>query len=218
MAQERASFATHKTHVPFWKKPGTVVVIVALTLLLAAVAFAYKAPDETLVARIRSRDATSVWAAKILANRGVKLEATRDALLAVLVVRDGNPAAPVELRAAAAEALGSMNDPLAASNLAEATRDAESLVRGAAVRGLGRMRVEAVVLIASLADPEVQVRVAAAEALGAFGDERAIDPLIEHLGDNTAEVREACHKALQRLTKQTFGPEKASWSKWRESR
>ncbi len=52
-------------------------------------------------------------------------------------------------------------------------------------------------LIEALQDEAIEVRAAAAKALGKLGDRRAIDPLQELLRDNQSSVRDAASEALQ---------------------
>jgi len=52
-----------------------------------------------------------------------------------------------------------------------------------------------------LRDPEPQRRIDAAKALGALGDARALEPLIDALNDSDERVREAAGKSLEKVGK-----------------
>jgi HEAT repeat protein len=129
-----------------------------------------------------------------------------DALLALL----GDPLAAV--RTAAAEGLAAANDPRATPALAAALGDPDTAVRLAVLQALGRTvggqagprpGVGEVMgpLVLALRDTMAAVRVAAAQVLGASGQEGAVGPLLETLareqrGDSDPHVLAACCRAL----------------------
>ena len=85
---------------------------------------------------------------------------------------------------AAAEALGSLDNPVVSSSLVEAAgQEGRTAVRVAAIGSLGRMGNKGVVppLLELLTAEDAEVRGAAALALGRLGDERARQPLLDLL-------------------------------------
>jgi len=58
------------------------------------------------------------------------------------------------------------------------------------------------------------LRLGAVKTLGARGDRRAVEPLIEILGDDNEQVREAAAEALKSITGQDFGGDAAKWKDW----
>lgn len=107
-----------------------------------------------------------------------------------------NPTAGV--RQAAAEALGSFDDPRGVESLIFALRDSDSGVRHEAVVALGKFGALRVVdpLIVMLNDPDAGVRKAAADALGEIGDDAAVAALTSTLTDPDADVRNSAAEAL----------------------
>ena len=112
---------------------------------------------------------------------------------------ESDSAAPV--RAAAAQALGSLGDPAALSELAEAAAgDDDPAVRAAAVEALAELDDPAALahLAEAIAgDPDPAVRAAAAEALGELDDPAALAQIAEAMAsDSSASVRAAAAGAL----------------------
>jgi hypothetical protein len=70
--------------------------------------------------------------------------------------------------------------------------------------------------IANLKSPVVGMRRRAATMLGLSHQPRVVEPLIEALEDDDAQVREAAAGSLRRLTGQEFGADQAKWSQWWE--
>ena len=117
-----------------------------------------------------------------------------------VALKDGAPG----VRAAAATSLGAAPDNRAVAPLLGALRDRPSVAARAAA-ALGRIArgpaagTATKPLIAALSYTSDQVRHAAAGALGAIGDRRAVPSLIRRLGDSHSAVRCAAAYALGRL-------------------
>jgi HEAT repeat protein len=105
-----------------------------------------------------------------------------------------------DVRAAAAAALGEIDDDRAVEPLIAAVKDPGANVRAAAARALGQLGdVRAVDrLIMALRDHESVVRGAAAVALGEIGDLKAVEPLINVL-HGREDVRAAAASALGQI-------------------
>ena len=102
------------------------------------------------------------------------------------------------VRQAAAGALGQIGDSRAVAPLIVALKDPRSY--WAAANALGRIGTPAIEpLSIALKDQDVNVRQAAAAALGQMGDARVIGPLISALGDQNPGGREAAAKALGQM-------------------
>ena len=140
-------------------------------------------------------------------------------LLGVLKDRNGN------IRSAAAEALGEINNPQAVEPLMAALKDSDWLVRDAAASALGRIKDARAVgpLVAALKDSDGNVRRAAASALEELKyqpstEQRAtllvakrdwaeatklgatvVEPLLGALKDSDSDVRRAGTEALVKL-------------------
>ncbi|MBW7863189.1 MAG: HEAT repeat domain-containing protein [Candidatus Hydrogenedentes bacterium] len=103
-------------------------------------------------------------------------------------------------RLAAAEALGRLGDARAIDPLTEALGDANRNVRKAAAAALERLGVfEVEPHLRALQAKSAEVRLKAARALGQLGDPRAVQPLIQTLGDPDTPVRRAAVSALESL-------------------
>jgi HEAT repeat protein len=102
-----------------------------------------------------------------------------------------------KVRAAAARALGKIQDPRAVEPLIAALKDTDKDVREAAVYALGEIKDPRAVepLIAALKDAEWRVRTAADEALVKIGAP-AVEPLIAALKDKDSDVRKAAAQVL----------------------
>lgn len=97
----------------------------------------------------------------------------------------------VEIRAAAASALGGIGSECAIEPLISKLDDSEAEVRAAAALALGDIGSECAIepLIAKFDDSEAEVRSDVAEALGRIGSERTVELLIAKLDDPHYEVR-----------------------------
>jgi hypothetical protein len=120
-----------------------------------------------------------------------------DPLIAVLKDRDKDAGT----RAAAARALGEMDDTRLVEPLITSLKDAPSDVREAAAEALGKMASPMVVvpLVAALKDFDFSVRWRAAEALGKIGDPKGVEPLIAALRDGEPIVRQCAAEALRKF-------------------
>lgn len=112
------------------------------------------------------------------------------AAVAGLAARAGDPAEVPSVRAAAIAALGRIGDPAVASSVEAWAGDGEPQVRREASLvlietpvGAGADRVAAAIRLLRDLAQDGQVRALAALALGASGDARALDPLVEALED-----------------------------------
>lgn len=110
---------------------------------------------------------------------------------------------PASVRAAAALALGRINDRVAVPALAEALKDPAPDVRYAAALALGRLPADGVATRLERVlktDPSWQVRYAAAIALGRTRKGFAAQSLSEALsGDDSWQVRQQAARSLQEL-------------------
>jgi len=116
----------------------------------------------------------------------------------------------------AALALKIAQDPRAVPPLIEALADKDAQLRYEAASALGSLKDERAVapLIEALADKDARLRGEAASALGGLKDMRAVAPLIGALSDADKEVSSAAQAALEELTAQKFGKNRARWEKW----
>jgi len=117
--------------------------------------------------------------------------------LVAALERDG-----ARVRASAARALGRVEDPDATDALMEALGDADPWVRYFAIRGLIEQQcAPAAVSLIGLAerDPAAHVRIAALDALGAFGSSQAAPVLKRLAADDQHEIAAAALSALGRV-------------------
>lgn len=135
-------------------------------------------------------------------------------LLGALLRRD--PEALV--RSAAAASLGRLDGEAGVALLSEGLKDPEAMVRADVCRGLGATGAESAVepLVGALKrDADVDVRCAAARALGNFRGAKARRALLEALEADRPAVRTAAWQALRRATgAKRLPPERAAWEKW----
>ena len=171
-----------------------------------------------LLARLAD-DAPAVRAAAALALAEMKDAAITPALLAKLhdkddgvrtcattaLVRRHDPAVLPLLRTAAIDpdtayrtaaltALSRLHDTQSVTLLCTALHDAATDARVAAAHGLGRLpasEIAIATLLATLADPDLKVRDAAAEALAAYGAPAAIPALVTALHDPARHLTDA---------------------------
>ncbi len=69
-------------------------------------------------------------------------------------------------------------------------------------------------LIAELKDKNCRDHPEVIAALGAIGNEQAVEPLIEMLNNKDWRTRDATFKALQKITGEKFNQDVKSWKKW----
>ena len=136
---------------------------------------------------------TEVIRDKCLAIKGGALEPLIDAL--------EHPRS--EVRAAAAQALGSLRDPIAAEPLVAALvyrRHGATAEIGTALERLDTPAIRP--LIPALDHPEDEVRLIATRTIAAIGGAEAIRPLAGQLQDREVLVRRASARALQHILRQ----------------
>jgi HEAT repeat protein len=107
-----------------------------------------------------------------------------------------------KVRAAAAGAMAQAEGPEISTHLIEALGDEDSWVRYFAARSLGRRRVvESTSALAKLAqaDRANHVRIAAVEALGEIGGERAARFVAPLVNSDDSDLARAAHRALDRI-------------------
>jgi hypothetical protein len=98
-------------------------------------------------------------------------------------------------------------------------KDGDRLVRWEAARALQRIhRPDAVRPLMDRLDPSVEaemdVRAAAATALGQYAERRVVQALIASLRDPSLLVTHAAHASLRTLTGQDQGDDPRVWTKW----
>lgn len=130
-------------------------------------------------------------------------------------VRDVDPG----VRAAAARGLGTHGGPEHAPLLIERLADDDAGVRIEAARALQRIHSQDAVepLMARLdpaTEPEPQVRIEAASALGQYPENRVVERLITALADDNLAVNRTAQLSLRTLTGQDFGIDRARWLAW----
>ncbi len=102
-------------------------------------------------------------------------------------------------RVVATEQMGDAHSPLSSMELIEALHDPSFNVRHEAIHSIGRMPVEQELLdalIVVLQDPESELNITAARALGRMGDERAIPALRQTLRAGYRPLEANCARAL----------------------
>ena len=155
-------------------------------------------------------------AALALGHRRLKGKQAEDVreLLAILLRQDTEAL----VRSAAAVSLGRLGGEPSVAALTAGPSDASELVRADVCRGLGMTGVSSAVapLVGLLTqDASVDVRCAAARALGEFTEAEARKALLEALDADRMAVRTAAHKALIQSTgAKKVPPERAAWQKW----
>ncbi len=125
------------------------------------------------------------------------------------------------VRAAGVRALGRHGEPEHVPQIVELLGDNDRYVRFEAARALQRIHSPGVVpvlldTIREGNEPEGDVRVAAAEALGQYPEARVVDGLIASLADRRLSVNHAVRRSLITLTGQDFGVDRAAWVGWVE--
>jgi len=116
-------------------------------------------------------------------------------LIAALSDPDAN------VRIAAANSLGQLEDPRAIPALITASRDANVQVRSAAFQALSDFEDPRIYepMVAALKDPDADVRQRAAQTLGSLENKAAVTPLVGALGDSSADVRQSAAQSLGEL-------------------
>lgn len=160
-------------------------------------------------ARIAGYFGYAACASRLLERLNDEDESVRRAAIETLPYLQDTEAAPLldaalsdrspKIRAAAAQSLGNLDDEVSLPGLTRALRDSDSWVRYYAARSLGQLRNAGMLdpLCAVLStDPAPQVRIAAAEALGRIGGERAIEALSPLAASDDRDLARAALLAL----------------------
>lgn len=150
-----------------------------------------------------------------IAGKTAEGDKTDNPAIAAILLND--PDAMV--RAQAAVKLGKSKDPDAVQFLVQALTDRDEEVRRATIEALGEIGDRSVApkaIDVLVRDESPNVRRAAAVLLGKLGDRSAIVALIEAVGDPEYRVSLAAAAALQQITQQDFGRDKAKWKAWYE--
>ncbi|MCC6741019.1 MAG: HEAT repeat domain-containing protein [Planctomycetia bacterium] len=125
-------------------------------------------------------------------------------------------------RAVAAAELGEMSEGRRhADVLVAAVDDASALVRHDSIVACGRLSIEAAsaAVAARLgSDPDVNVRRAAAAALGAVRGDGAVAALLAAFDDRDLGVQENAAASLRSLTGQKIGRDAEAWRAWASGR
>lgn len=132
---------------------------------------------------------------------------------------DGLSDDDASVRGASVRAIGRHGDPEHAPMLVAALRDDDDFVRLESARGLQRIHsVEAVDPLLQLIDESVEknidIRAAAADALGQYQQSRVVLGLISALGDSRLAVNNRVQHSLMILTGQNFGLDRRAWIDW----
>lgn len=150
---------------------------------------------------IRGDDSVAVAAASTLGNIG---ELSAEPNLRRVLQNKRNS---IELRIAAAEAMGQLKSQRSVKALIDASRSETPGLRGAAVTALGRIKGEDAIsaLLERLDDEDLYVRTAAQEAL--IGFKPSVEGLIDTLAHESPQVRMAAiSKAEEYPNKNFVGP------------
>lgn len=101
--------------------------------------------------------------------------------------------------------------------LRQALGETSATTRGNAVRHLGQVQPDGsadVLGILLRDDASSGVRRQAASAIGRFPLDHSVPPLIDALADDMPEVRGAAARALDSITGERFGDDRAAWIRW----
>lgn len=120
------------------------------------------------------------------------------------------------VRIALLAALVSLRDARANEVLADSVREEDPGIRSRALESLALRDPEAAWphVVHALEDDFWQVRVVAIDALGDFGDIRAVELLIDRLKGEPGRIREDIAAALKRLTGRSMDPDPDLWKSW----
>lgn len=135
-----------------------------------------------------------------------------------------DPASPPDLAREAAHALLPFGPPTAEQKAAcaklivpdAAAHEAESRLRAYRSLGITGGDEALAALRKGLKDADPKARLQAVESVGRLGEDAAIDDLIAALSAAQGELRAACAKALERITRQPLGEDPQRWAAWRE--
>lgn len=126
------------------------------------------------------------------------------------------------VRTAGVRALGRHGEPSHVPLLVGRLTDPDRMVRIAAARALQRIHNPVAVpallgAIQESREKDIDVRVAAAEALGQYAEARVVQGLIAALADPRLSVNHAVRSSLVTLTGQDFGVDRRAWLDWHDS-
>jgi|GEM_PF-2652198 len=161
--------------------------------------------EETLRKALASGDSSTVGAAAVVLARN---HGVAESLLEPLVQTVKNPALSRELRSAAAKAIARGNASVAAGTLVDISKSEDSDLAQYGLEGLGWVRTEPrsperqssiEALLAGIQSKDITLKLAAAEALGNFGDRSAIKDLELVLIEKDAMLRRRSLFALAKL-------------------
>ncbi len=132
---------------------------------------------------------------------------------------DGLNDEDASVRGASVRALGRHGDPEHAPIIIEALQDSDDFVRLEATRGLQRIHSpDAIEPLLALIEEEneknIDIRAAAANALGQYNEKRVVLGLIGALRDSRLAVNNRVQHALMILTGQNFGLDRVAWLEW----
>ena len=133
------------------------------------------------------------------------------------VYREAITDADSMVRAAAAKALALHGEPSDAPALAALLADSSHLVRWEAAKGLQRLHhadAVAPLIQAMRQDEDLDVRMAAANALGQYAEPRVVEALVGALDDRSVGVSFHAQRSLRILTGQDFGADPDAWLEW----
>lgn len=126
------------------------------------------------------------------------------------------------VRALAAAQLGELDNGAGqAEALIAAADDPSAIVRRDAITACGKLKIAAAgARIADLvrADPDVNVRRAAAAALAKVRGDGAVDALLAALDDRDLGVQDTAAESLRALTGEKIGRDAAAWRAWADAK
>ncbi|MFZ4575849.1 MAG: HEAT repeat domain-containing protein [Phycisphaerales bacterium] len=133
--------------------------------------------------------------------------------------RDNSDDSDPGVRAAAVRAIAIHGQPEDAAILVERLKDSDIPVRVESARGLQRLYFPTAIdgLIETLdaeKEPEYEVRLEAALALGQYAENRVVEQLITALADPNLAVNRNTLWSLRALTGQDFGYNQKAWLLW----
>jgi HEAT repeat protein len=102
--------------------------------------------------------------------------------------------------------------------LSRLATDSDAMVRSHAILGLSKLNAQeysGLVLDQLATERDYWPRVQLANAAQAMKLAKAIDPLIQWLGDEDANIRAAAYRALQGITGMNLGTKLEDWQEWR---
>lgn len=114
----------------------------------------------------------------------------------------------------AASALGEIRDPAAVNSLITALEGKASVSAVCALKDIGNPSVMPMISALSNLELHSPVRKLLINALGDLKSHLAIDSLIVLLNEEDHEIRKSVAKALNKITKESFGQDTEKWQHW----